>query len=64
MFLLLNKGAMHAVDEVKVKPGTIVQPKFPGPLNQRGLTLMRVQAVCAGLMNVASGGRGPAATNA
>lgn len=62
--LLLNEGAMHAVDEVTVKPGTIVQPKFPGPLNQRGLTLMRVQAVCAGLMNVASGGQGPAATNA
>ncbi|MBV8168066.1 MAG: hydantoinase B/oxoprolinase family protein, partial [Alphaproteobacteria bacterium] len=25
--LLLNEGAMHAVDEVTVKPGTIVQPK-------------------------------------
>jgi N-methylhydantoinase B len=62
--LLLNEGAMHAVDAVVVKEGTIVQPKFPGPLNQRGLTLLRVQAVCAGLMNVASGGQGPAATNA
>jgi N-methylhydantoinase B len=62
--LLLNEGAMAAVDEVKVKEGTLVQPKFPGPLNQRGLTLMRVQAVCAGLLNVASGGKAVAATNA
>lgn len=62
--LMLNEGAMHAVDEVVVKPGTIVQPHFPAPLNQRGLTLLRVQATCTGLMNVASGGQAPAATNA
>jgi len=62
--LIINEGAMHAVDEVIVKPGTVVQPEFPAPLNQRGLTLMRVQGVCAGLMNVASGGQGVAGTNA
>jgi N-methylhydantoinase B len=62
--LLINEGAMHAVDEVKVREGSLVQPKFPAPLNQRGLTMMRVQNVCAGLMNVASGGKSVAASAA
>ncbi len=62
--LLINEGAMHAVDEVKVREGSLVQPKFPAPLNQRGLTMIRVQNVCAGLMNVASGGESVAASAA
>ncbi len=62
--LLLNEGALHAVDEVKVREGSLLQPKFPAPLNQRGLTLIRVQNVCAGLMNVASGGQSVAASAA
>jgi N-methylhydantoinase B len=62
--LLINEGAMHAVDEVKLRPGSLLQPNFPAPLNQRGLTMMRVQNTCAGLMNVASGGQSVAASAA
>jgi N-methylhydantoinase B len=62
--LLINEGAMHAVDEVKVREGSLLQPKFPAPLNQRGLTLIRTVNVCAGLMNVASQGQSVAATAA
>ena len=62
--LLINEGAMHAVDEVKVREGSLLQPRFPAPLNQRGLTLIRTVNVCAGLMNVASNGQSVAATAA
>ena len=62
--LLINEGAMHAVDEVKVREGSLLQPRFPAPLNQRGLTLIRTVNVCAGLMNVASEGQSVAATAA
>ena len=62
--LLINEGAMHSVDEVKVREGSLLQPRFPAPLNQRGLTLIRTVNVCAGLMNVASGGQAVAATAA
>jgi len=62
--LLINEGAMHAVDEVKLRPGSLLQPRFPAPLNQRGLTMIRTQNVCAGLLNVASGGQAVAASNA
>jgi N-methylhydantoinase B len=55
---------MHAVDEVKVREGSLLQPRFPAPLNQRGLTLIRTVNVCAGLMNVASQGQSVAATAA
>lgn len=62
--LLINEGAMHAVDTVKVREGSLLQPRFPAPLNQRGLTLIRTVNVCAGLMNVASLGQSVAATAA
>ncbi len=62
--LLINEGALHAVDEVKVREGSLLQPRFPAPLNQRGLTLIRTTNVCAGLMNVASNGQSVAATAA
>jgi N-methylhydantoinase B len=62
--LLINEGAMHAIDEVKLRPGSLLQPNFPAPLNQRGLTMIRTQNVCAGLMNVASNGQSVASSNA
>jgi N-methylhydantoinase B len=62
--LLINEGAMHAVDDVIVREGSLLQPRFPAPLNQRGLTLIRTVNVCAGLMNVASNGQSVAATAA
>lgn len=52
--LLLNEGAFQAIDEVKVREGSIVQPKFPAPLGLRTNTLARVQSSCFGLIDIAS----------
>jgi N-methylhydantoinase B len=58
---LLNDGAVRVIDEVILRPGSILQPKFPAPLGLRGVTLMRNVAACLGLINVATGGQAPAA---
>ena len=54
---LLNAGVERALDEVIVRPGSILQPTFPAPLGMRGVTMMRNMAACLGLLNVATGGR-------
>ena len=54
--LMLNEGAMHAIDEVRLRRGSLLQPEFPAPLGQRGLAMVRVMNMCSGLMNVASPG--------
>ncbi len=61
--VLLNDGARHAVQEVRTRPGSILQPNFPAPLGQRGITLIRVMTSCLGLIAVATGGRGVASSN-
>jgi N-methylhydantoinase B len=61
---LLNAGAHRAIDEVIVRPGSILQPKFPAPLGMRGITMMRNMAACLGLLNVATGGRAMASHSA
>jgi N-methylhydantoinase B len=61
--VLLNDGARHAVHEVRTRPGSILAPKFPAPLGQRGITLIRVMTSCLGLINVATGGQGVASSN-
>ena len=58
---LLNDGAVRVIDEVILRPGSILQPRFPAPLGLRGVTLMRNVAACLGLINVATGGQAPAA---
>ncbi len=55
--LLVNEGAMRAIDEVRLRPGSLLQPRFPAPLGQRGLTLVRVVNMCSGVMNAATGGK-------
>ena len=60
---LLNQGAIAAVDEVATRPGSILAPRFPAPLGQRGITLIRVMTGCLGLINVATGGQGVASNN-
>ena len=47
-----------------VRPGSVLQPKFPAPLGMRGVTMMRNMAACLGLLNVATGGRAMAAHSA
>ncbi|MFN4101740.1 MAG: hydantoinase B/oxoprolinase family protein, partial [Pararhodobacter sp.] len=58
-----NAGGPLALDEVRLREGSIVQPKFPAPLGMRGLTLMRMIAVLNGLVNRGQGGA-PAAQSA
>ncbi|HZS83923.1 MAG TPA: hydantoinase B/oxoprolinase family protein [Stellaceae bacterium] len=61
--VLLNQGALDAVDAVRVRPGSLLQPNFPAPLGQRGITLIRVGTACLGLVNVATQGAAVAAHN-
>ncbi len=35
---LVNAGALRVIDEVKLRPGSFLQPKFPAPLGMRGVT--------------------------
>jgi N-methylhydantoinase B len=58
-----NAGGPLAIDEVRLRPGSIVQPEFPAPLGMRGLTMMRMLAVLNGLVNRGKGGA-PAAHSA
>lgn len=61
---LLNAGAERAIDEVLVREGSVLQPRFPAPLGLRGMTLMRSIAACLGLLNVATAGRSMASHSA
>ncbi|MED5360751.1 MAG: hydantoinase B/oxoprolinase family protein [Pseudomonadota bacterium] len=53
--LLLNAGAGRAIDEVVLRTGSVLQPKWPAPLGQRGLTMMRLLSSTMGLVNAAGG---------
>jgi N-methylhydantoinase B len=55
-----NAGGPLALDEVILREGSLLAPRFPAPLGMRGLTMMRVLAALMGLVSVA-GGKGPAA---
>ena len=55
-----NAGGPQALDEVRLREGSLLWPRWPAPLGMRGLTMMRVLATLNGLVNVA-GGRAPAA---
>lgn len=51
--VVLNDGALKALDEVRVRKGSILQPRHPASLGQRSNTLARVQSCCFGLIGVA-----------
>ena len=61
---MLNAGAERAIDEVILRPGSVLQPHFPAPLGMRGITMMRNMAACLGLLAVATGGQAMAAHSA
>jgi len=61
--VLLNHGAVRALDEVMLRPGSLLQPLSPAPLGQRGVTLVRVISGCCGLIGMATGGQSVAASN-
>ncbi|MEZ5815653.1 MAG: hydantoinase B/oxoprolinase family protein [Hyphomicrobiaceae bacterium] len=62
--VMLNAGAERAFDDVKLREGSILKPRFPAPLGMRGITMMRNMSACLGLLNVATGGRAMAAHSA
>lgn len=61
---LLNAGAEQAVDQVHLREGSVLQPRFPAPLGLRGVTLMRNVAGCLGLLAIATGGKAMASHSA
>lgn len=48
-----NAGGARAFDEVILREGSLLRPRFPAPLGMRGMTMMRVLAALNGLVNVA-----------
>jgi len=58
--VLLNDGAQDAIDEVLVRPGSILQPSWPAALGNRAHTLARVQSNVLALLALATGGDVPA----
>jgi N-methylhydantoinase B len=60
---LLNHGAQEAIDEVLVRPGSILQPNWPAALGNRAHTLARVQSNVLALLALATGGDVPAANS-
>jgi N-methylhydantoinase B len=58
-----NAGGPRALDEVRLREGSLLWPRFPAPLGLRGMTMMRFLAVLNGLVN-AGGGSAPASHSA
>jgi N-methylhydantoinase B len=58
-----NAGGPNAIDEVRLREGSFLLPKWPAPLGMRGLTAMRAISAIGGLVN-AGGGKAPAANSA
>ncbi|HET6182247.1 MAG TPA: hydantoinase B/oxoprolinase family protein [Acetobacteraceae bacterium] len=58
-----NAGGPRALDQVRLREGSLLWPRWPAPLGMRGLTMMRMLAALNGLINVA-GGTAPAAHSA
>jgi N-methylhydantoinase B len=54
--LMLNEGTMATIDNVTLRPGSLLWPNFPAPLGHRGLTFVRMTNMCSGLANAASQG--------
>jgi N-methylhydantoinase B len=61
---VLNAGGPRAIDEVRLREGSLLWPRSPAPLGLRGLTMMRLLAALHGLVAVARQGEAPAAHSA
>ena len=61
---VLNAGGPAAIDEVRLREGSLLAPRAPAPLGLRGVTMMRLLAALHGLVAVARGGDAPAAHSA
>ncbi|HZR98833.1 MAG TPA: hydantoinase B/oxoprolinase family protein, partial [Chloroflexota bacterium] len=60
--LVLNAGAARILDDVRVRSGSILRPRFPAPLGSRAHTWLRANGVVQGLLAQATGGQVPAAS--
>ena len=60
--LPLNEGALSFLDEVKTRPGTVVNPNFPAPVGLRSHTVIRLMGIVGGILAQAKDGAGPAAS--
>src|SRR5215212_860979 len=60
---MMNAGVERVIDEVILREGSVLQPRFPAPLGMRGVTMMRNMAACLGLLNVAAGGKAMAGSS-
>ena len=56
----LNAGAEVLFDEVRLREGSVLAPRFPAALGQRGVTMLRNLSGYLGLLNQASGGKAAA----
>ncbi len=63
-FEALNDGLMRLTDEVVLRPGSLLQPKFPAPVGQRSMTWLRAQSALMALIAAAAPGRGIASNPA
>ena len=61
--VMLNQGAVHAFKSVTTREGSILQPRYPAALGQRGVTLVRLISACLGLLGQATNGQSVAASN-
>jgi N-methylhydantoinase B len=61
--VMLNEGAMRAIDEVELREGSLLRPTFPAPLCQRGITMARLSSMGGGLMCAATGGQANAGSS-
>ncbi len=48
-----NAGGARAFDEIILREGSLLRPRFPAPLGMRGMTMMRMLATLNGLINIA-----------
>lgn len=61
--VMMNEGLLRAIEDVRTKEGTIIQPAWPAPLGQRSNSLARVISTGIGLIAQATGGESPAASS-
>lgn len=62
--LLVNEGMLNAIADVKLREGSVLQPRFPAALGQRAMTLSRLQSACFGLINSATPANAHASSSA
>jgi N-methylhydantoinase B len=61
--ILLNHGFARAIDEVKTRPGSLVNPISPAPLGMRSNTMLRVNNCVFGTLALATDGQTNAASS-